>query len=278
MFLPISPAPPSGITRTRSRVRRGDCSGSDGCGRSGPRQDALPLQDGAQDVALRPASPRPAAGAAGRGDEPGHLERRLDEDGARGDEEAAIELAQAGVAAARLVRVAAARRPRPSPAISSPTRCEATEMTPAPPMLHHREQHVVVAGVDAEARTSRPPGAQLARSGFACFTATTCRDLRQLGDEVGGHVHRRPARDVVERSPGRPTSAIAATWPTIPARGRAVVVGRDHQDGVGAGLGGQVREVHRVGGVVAARSRPRRSRGPPPRASRAVEARPSRRR
>src|SRR5688572_31738140 len=74
MFLPISPAPPRGITRTDSLT--GALPGS---GRRRPRQEALPFEDGAEDVPLdRGGLHQRQAQAPGR-DQPGHLERRLDQ-------------------------------------------------------------------------------------------------------------------------------------------------------------------------------------------------------
>ena len=185
----------------------------------------------------------------GRRDQPRHLERRLDENGAGGDEEAGVEVGQAAVAAARLVEVAArARLGHRGHLLAHQVRGDRDDAGAA--QLHHREQHVVVARVDRQARTP-PTRRHSPRSGFACFTRHDVRDLGELGDEVGLQVDAAAAGDVVEdhRQADLGDGGDVAHDPG--PRG-AVVVGRDDQARVGAGLGREVREVHRVGRVVAA--------------------------
>ncbi len=62
---------------------------------------------------------------------------------------------------------------------------------PGAAQLDDGQQHVVVAGVDGQ-RGARGDLAQLAQSSCACFTATTFRDVGQLGEEVGLQVEDRP--------------------------------------------------------------------------------------
>src|SRR5262249_4113549 len=101
MFFPISPTPPRGMTRSTGSPPP-DVVTPPGCGAArgrGPRssgrgQEALVLEDGAEDVALHRRRLDERQSHARRGDEPEDLERRLDEDRVRGDEEGGVEVTE----------------------------------------------------------------------------------------------------------------------------------------------------------------------------------------
>src|SRR5680860_1237290 len=86
MFLPISPAPPSGITRTLGLVAIWFSSSCRRCGLR-PRKDALALERAAEDLPLHRRRVDQGKSEAARGDQARHLEGRLDEDRTGGHEE-----------------------------------------------------------------------------------------------------------------------------------------------------------------------------------------------
>ena len=176
MFLPISPTPPSGRTRrvplTRLAAR---CSS--------PWRSSIARTSRAS----RASSALDHRQAHGRRLVAQQVQRRLDAGRAGGDEQRRVDVAQRGVDLR-----ARARARRTCGASPSPTTCEATQMPPAPPMSRQRAQDVVVAGQHGQAVD------RLQLVGVGLLDRLDAVDLRQLGEQVGRHVDRRAAGDVVE--------------------------------------------------------------------------------
>ena len=175
MFLPISPTPPSG--RTRSVRAHAAVTPASRPWRASTSWIARAL--GLVALHQRQAQ-RPGVMAE-------HLQRGLDGRGARGDEHRRVDLLQRRVDLRARIRLVVA-----SGASRCPTTCEATQMPPAPPMSRQRRVDVVVAGQDGEAVD------QLQLVGVGLLDGLDAVDLGQLGQQVGRHVDRRAAGDVVE--------------------------------------------------------------------------------
>ena len=280
MLRPMAPSPPSGMIRrppSGSGGRRVQLACALGHGalrsvdgqlapsvsrcRGSPRVGAVRAQLG--QLGLGRVDQR-RADRAGRQAE--RVQGRLDQDGALGAEDAGEQRQQLAVQAQRLGDVARARTPRSSPWSAGPVKWVEVPTTPTAADRQQRQGERVVAGVVGQVGAAAVTQEVAARSPLASLTADDPLVLGEPDQRLGGDRHAGAVRDVVEhhRQPGGVGDR--GEVPDQPGLRRLVVVRRDHQQAVRAGLLGRAGQLD---GVLRCRwCRPRRRPGPgrrPPR-------------
>src|SRR3954454_11374105 len=230
MFLPISPSPPSG--RTRSLLWAMFSLGSPGGG-----EQPVALEDRADLgplvlVGLDERQPQTADLVAG------HLQRGLHRDWVGGDAHRGVDVAQRGVDLGSALGL-----------VDHPAHLVADQVAgaadaAAAPDLERAQQDLVVAGVDAEAVDRR----QVVVVGL--LDVLDVVELCELGEQVVGHVDDDARRDVVEDDRHVGGLGHLLVVPDDPPPIGLVVVRGDAEDGVDAQGGRTLGHVHRVAGVV----------------------------
>ena len=176
MFLPISPRPPRGSTR--SVLTHACVSGAD--------EQAVAVEHRADRVALLRRSPPRAAGA-GRRRVAEQVQRGLRAGRARGHEQRLVDVAQRRVDLGAVLGLV-----DHAPHLGADDVARDEDPAGAAHVERARER-AVVAGVEREAVDRRRSSA------LACLTQSMPVDLGELGEQVGGHVGAGARGDVVEQ-------------------------------------------------------------------------------
>src|SRR3954451_1003401 len=235
MFLPISPSPPSG--RTRSLLLAMFSLGSPGGG-----EQPVALEDRADLgplvlVGLDERQPQTADLVAG------HLQRGLHRDWVGGDAHRGVDVAQRGVDLGSALGLV----DHPAHLVADQVAGDADAA--AAPDLERAQQDVVVAGVDAEAVDRR----QVVVVGL--LDVLDVVELCQLGQQVVGDVDDHARRDVVQDDRHVGGLGDLLVVPDDPTPVGLVVVRGDAQDGVDTERGGALGQVDGVPRVVGADAR-----------------------
>ena len=177
-------------------------------------------------------------------DQAGHLERGLDRDRVRRHREGLVERPQPGVDLAGAVEVAGLGRV-PHLAHLRADQLRGDEDPPRPADFERLQERVVVAGEDREAVD------QLQLVVVGLLQPDHVVDLGEPGEVLRGDVDDHPRGDVVgdQRQVGD-RGGDRLEVGDDPGRVRLVVVGRDDQRRLGAGVGGGLGQLDRVAGVV----------------------------
>ena len=169
------------------------------------------------------------------------VHRRLDRGRAGGDEERLVDVAQRGVDLRARLRL-----------VVHPAHLGADDVGGDADAA--RAAHVQAGAVDVVvAGQDREPVDRLQLGGVGLLDADDAVDLGELGEQVGRHVDRRAAGDVVEhhrRARGRARDLLEVAHDPAPVR--LVVVGRDGEDGLRAGVDHALGQLGRVARVVRA--------------------------
>src|SRR6476646_4243692 len=231
MFLPISPSPPSGRTRSVELTGRLRVCGL---------QEAVVLECAADRgllglVGLDEREPQAADPVAQQ------VQRGLDGDRVRRDGHGVEDAAKRRVDRAALVGLV----DHPAHLLADDVARDAD--SPDAADVERAREDVVVAGVDAEAVDGREVRV------VGLLDVVDALDLRELREDLVRHVERRAGRDVVEDH--RPVGGAGDLLEVAPQAAAVglVVVRRHRQDRVGAELGGPGR--HHAGVVRVVRSR-----------------------